>query len=247
MSREEGGDYASIINSYLSALTGVEKYVIVSEGFPIYWSRSLDQSKAEELAARAIDTINGAAPLRGSNNEYFIVSTETADTYMAVTMIKDLLILAEGEPDVVRRSLYNLYRHFSGGLRCPWCGEDLSLHTFKCPSGNHILPLGMTSCPFCHKNITSIECPKCEKKLSPYLRRLIARRPLHALVMGLTLLVMGALLIFFGYMLEKTSPIGGYISMASALIIFWLSYNTIKQKEIIEEKTASTSNKHHQL
>jgi hypothetical protein len=127
-------------------------------------------------------------------------------------------------------ALKNIYRFLTNPIRCPWCGEDISLHIVKCPSGKHSLPLGLSICPLCRRRIEYIKCPHCKKPLSPYGFKVVFKRPRHLLVTGRILGATSAILVGAGYILSQVSLLAGYIAILSSGLLAGLAYSALKIK-----------------
>ncbi len=224
-------DPIKMINYYLSSIDGVKEYVIVLEGFPIYWSSNLDQEKAEELAALAIDMISSSDKYVPRKEEgYVILGTETPEGYTGAVRLKpNLSLFVRGEPRIVRMVLLNAYRYVHGGFKCPWCGGDLSLHIVKCRN-NHSLPVGVGVCPICGSRIDYFKCPHCGKLVDPHGYRVSLKTPRENIVAGIIMGIAGIVSIGIAIPIYNISSIISSILIAASGLFFGLSYSGLKRK-----------------
>jgi len=228
-------DYLEQINEYLSRIDGINEYIIVMEGFPIYWGKDIDQSRAEELSALATDVINSTSFLREGEEEYMIVTLETSKGLFSVSRIGDLMVLLKGDAEIIRKALENIRLFINErGLKCPWCNNDLSIKPIKCPSGKHVLPFGLYYCPYCHTKIEYIKCPYCNKPVSPHGNPIVFKRTKETIVTTTLFGIITALMLFIGLILSKVSILGGSISVLSATILGILTYMVSRKKSPVE-------------
>ncbi len=232
MSRtERTQDPIKNINNYLNSIDGIDEYVIVSEGFPLYWGKNIDQEKAEELAALATDMISSSHRyVSNKDRDYIILATETSNNYTGAIRLKpNLYLLARGEPNIVRRALLNIYHYLHSGVRCPWCGRDISLYAVKCRKG-HSLPMGIKTCPLCGSRIEYFKCPYCGKLISPDGYKIEMKTPKENIIVSLILSISGIASIGISIITYNLSTIISSIFIAAAGLLFGLSYNGIKRK-----------------
>lgn len=192
------------VDEYLSGLKGVESYVIASEGLPIKWSSNLSQEQAEELIALATDLITSASRF-GSivDVKNSFVSVNSAGKAITTLSLGDIQIVAEGDNRVLTAALQNIKAAIEGNpVKCPHCGEDISLAVFKCPHCGSAIPLGLRRCPHCGKVIKYLKCPKCGNPITPFGKKLVYARPKFETLLGAAILGVGAvtsaLLYFLG-------------------------------------------------
>ncbi len=232
-------DPLKVINDYISSIDGVDEYVVVLDGYPLYWGKNIDQEKAEELAALATDMINSYHGYSAtSGEEYVIISTETPSNYTGAARLKpNLFLLVRGKPSIVRTILLNVYRRFNNRLTCPWCGGDLSLHVVKC-GNNHSLPVGLDTCPICGSRIEYFKCPHCGRPVDPHGNKVVLRTPRENII--LSLIIMAATIALIGIAVKTYHKLSllSIITLASSTLFFALSfsllYSGLKKKQPVK-------------
>ncbi len=229
----ENNDILSKFANYLTKIDGIHEYVLITEGFPIYWSKNMSQAQAEELSAFAIDLFNSIRNIKMKTDQQ-VITIEAEDTVISITQINDVIVLAKGLPGIVSVALKNLHRYVKNNLKCPWCGENLALFTYKCPTGKHILPMGIEICPFCHRKINYIRCPSCKNIVSPRGNKVTFIRPKKNILSGILFGGVSAILLGVGNMLLNVSRTGSVISFFSSVIMIVLMILSLTKKEAVE-------------
>ncbi len=235
MSVEGGsaGDSVRVVNDYLAKIDGISEYVIISEGFPLYWGKNIDQGRAEELAAFGVDLVSSLRSYTLSKDEgYVILGTESLNGYTGIIELgPNVFLLARKEPEVVRRALLDAYHYLHGGLKCPWCGKDISLHIVKCRKG-HSLPVGVRSCPLCGSGVRYFECPHCGRLIDPDGYKVVLKVPGDKRTVGLTLGITSAVLVGLAIPLYSISVVLGSALVATAGLFLGLLYSTVERSPV---------------
>ncbi len=234
MSKTNVRDPLRNIHEYLNNLDGIEEYVIVNEGFPVYWGKGIGQERAEELAALATDVVNSSikyAPVKGKDGgSYQIISEETGSSYISVMNLnKDTIVLAKGEPSIIRHSLINIYRYMHDKLKCPWCSTDLSLHVIVCSNG-HRLPMGIMHCPICSERIQYLKCPKCGRPISPDAHKVELRIPRENMIAGILMILTGIVMLALSSLFINIHTLASLILIAAAGVFFGIAYSGLRTK-----------------
>ena len=238
-STNENTDPLKAISDYISNIDSIDEYVIVLDGYPLYWGKNIDQEKAEELAALATDMISSyhGYSTKG-DDEYVIISTETPSDYTGAARLKpNLFLLVRGKPSIVRAILLNAYRHLNGRLTCPWCGGDLSLHIVRCRN-NHSLPVGLDTCPICGSRIEYFECPSCGRPVDPRGNKVVLRTPRENIITSLIIMAATLALIGIAVKTYHTLSLLSLIILVSSTLFFALSfsllYSGLKKKQPVK-------------
>ena len=227
-STTENTDPLKAISDYISNIDSVDEYVVVLDGYPLYWGKRIDQEKAEELAALATDMISSYHRYSiKDNDEYVIISTETPSKYTGAARLKsNLFLLVRGKPSIVRTILLDVYHYFNNRLKCPWCGGDLSLHIVKCRN-NHSLPVGLDTCPICGSRVEYFKCPHCGRPVDPRGNKVVLRTPRENIIASM--IIMAATIALLGIAVKTYHELSllSLIIMVSSTLFFALSFSLL--------------------
>ncbi len=219
------------LSNYLSAIPGVRRYVISSEGLPIYWSSGLTQQEAEELTALGTDLMFSIKKFFKKNLIAANVIASSRNT--SVIEVGNLLTVIEGIPEIVSKVLENISKWSVGGVRCPWCGIDLSKTPINCPKCGKHLPFGLNKCPYCGATIYRVNCPKCSNLVSPSGNKVIATRDKLSMVLGLVILGVAGTVIALS--LSTGNLAGIIVSLIASGVLGAVSINLFRVKTFREE------------
>ncbi len=227
-SNNDNTDPLKAINDYISSIDGVREYVIVLDGYPLYWGKNVDEEKAEELAALATDMISSFHKYSSiSGDEYVIISTETPSDYTGAARLKpNLYLLVRGKPSIVRTILLDVYHYLNNRLTCPWCGGDLSLNIVKCRN-NHSLPVGLDTCLICGSRIEYFECPSCGRPVDPHGNKVVLRTPRENIITSLIIMAATLALIGIAVKTYHTLSLLSLIILFSSTLFFALSFSLL--------------------
>ncbi len=225
------------INRYLSDLKGI-RFVISSEGFPLYWSNNISESEAERLIAGAVDLYNGLKnSFIAEEKEFFTAALNIGEkTTGLFYMGNNIIIVISDKNELISTILQNLARYArKEPIKCSWCGEDLTLKVFKCPRCGSNLPYGIEKCPFCGLEKISVECPKCGRRISPRGRKMVFKRSRTDTIVGGIFTGISTGFFIAGIIEAFKGSIVSVPMFAAAAIIGWTGINALKTRRLVEE------------
>ncbi|MCE4624548.1 MAG: roadblock/LC7 domain-containing protein [Desulfurococcales archaeon] len=225
---------------FASKIDGIEYTVIVSdEGFPLAFT-GIDKSKAETAAALAVDLVLASSEtimelIVGKSGNEVIVDTGEGKV-IDVAKAKNMITLVMGQRNAAESVTQRFKDALTGRhIKCPYCGEDLTLQTYKCPKCGKTYPFVSPTCPHCGAIEKIKKCPHCGRLISwngkpikevtdPVMARL-------ALLEG----VLGGVMVAMGAMALTSNPlavVGG--GVLGGILTGALIYKAAPKKYIVE-------------
>jgi len=229
------------IIDYTGKLTGIDKAVAVSEGFPISY-RGYRQEEAETAAALLVDisetTKSFLASLGEKRSETGEVIISLANNNaLAITEYENLLVGFRGHQGQVVEALKAAIRYLAGRtVSCPYCKADLTLETYTCPKCGKTVPFTAEKCPFCGTDLKVKKCPKCGRPVSSDGRKVRIAKPKSALYMAVGEgAVMGAGIGLLTGISASSTLLGVIAGVVSGTVIGYLVYKLSGEEYIVEE------------
>ncbi len=227
-------DLVERISRYLSELDGIKSFVIASEGLPVKWSGNLSQERAEEIVALATDMLSSASKFGDIVHYKGVISINLGRNTISTLTLGDLNVVAEGLSEVINQALSNISSAIKSPLKCPYCGNDISLAPVKCQYCGKELPLGIKRCPYCGKIVKYVKCPYCNNLLSPQGKRMKYVRSRFESILGVVLLVVGISTTALIYA-TASSAISKVVSVVPAVVLGGIAIYMLNIKELKEE------------
>ena len=211
MSEAREADVIEEVRRFLSQVDGVERFVASREGLPVIFSESMSVEEAEAFTALAVDLTEASRRtledlgIRGLRS----VSVELeGGAAISVTQAGDMLLAVQGRKGPLDVALSQVVRKILGeGIRCPYCGADLTLELVKCPRCKRKVPFGADSCPYCGADLRFKKCPKCKKLISSDGRKVVVVRDPSAKMLAALDGVLGGIIgVILGYLGFNSIP-----------------------------------------
>jgi len=224
------------LNNYLASFENIS-YVISEEGFPVYWSKELNEAEAESLVALAVDIANVLEKNNVFSKEKIgSINIDMGSKYFGLILAGKFALALETTSrmisEVVSRNIVRYIRKTH--INCPWCGKPLELTIHDCPHCGKPVPFGVSTCPFCGTNIKYFVCGHCSRKISPRARKVVEKIRRSDLILGLLLeatsigfLVWSIIEVIRGTIIAVPLIIG-------SLIIGSLGISALRTKTLIE-------------
>ncbi len=226
------------IVKYLKELSNL-KYVVSSEGFPLYWSKDLNEDDAEKLTILAIDIYEGLKKSNVlKNSEKFSITLNLKNRLLGILYLENntIIVISSDKIELINTVLQNISKKIdNNNILCPWCKKDLTLKIFKCPKCGNPLPFGIDKCPYCGLKQPITECPYCKRKINSLPKRIYyTRRKIDVLIGGI--LTGFGIGLFGAGVFEALSGNNIYLLLLiSGSVITWIGINTLRIKTIIEK------------
>jgi len=224
------------LNNYLACFENLS-YVISEEGFPVYWSKELNEVKAEGLAALAIDIANVLVENNVLSKEKIgAINIDMGNKYFGLILAGKFALALQTSSEIILGALSrNIVRYIrKTHINCPWCGKPLELTIHDCPYCGKSIPFGISTCPFCGANIKYFVCRHCGRKISPRARKVVEKTRRTDLILGLILEATSIGFLVWGIIELLHGTIIGVPLIIGSLIIGSLGVSALRTKSLIE-------------